>query len=150
SGSGANQVYGLSVNADVERWSAFAFANGAKMIDNGKCSINSPDGVAALDWWYGMIKNKVAAQPSDVGAGWNGEAFAKKRVAAAVEGGWMIPFLQDPKAAFGVNFDAAPLPVGKNGGKADLLFFNAWGASAKSQYPKAAAALTLFLASKEN
>ena len=36
------------------------------------------------------------------------------------------------------------------GSKADLLFFNAWGASAKTKYPKAAAALTLFLASREN
>jgi len=149
SGSGATQVFGLSTNADVERWGAFALANGAKIIDNGKCAINSQAGVDTLAWWYGLYKDKVSTQPSDVGAGWNGEAFAKKRVASAVEGGWMIPYLQDPKAAFGVNFDGAPLPKGKTG-TADLLFFNAWAASAKSKYPKAAAALVAFLASKEN
>jgi ABC-type glycerol-3-phosphate transport system substrate-binding protein len=55
-----------------------------------------------------------------------------------------------PKAAFGVNYDAVSLPVGANGGKADLLFFNAWGANAKSKFPKAAAALAVFLASPEN
>jgi multiple sugar transport system substrate-binding protein len=150
SGSGQTQVYGVSATADFERWGAFALANGAKVIDNNKCALNSDTGVAALDWWYGLYSSKVATVPADVGAGWAGEAFAKKRVASAVEGGWMIPFLDDPKAAFGVKYDAVSLPVGKSGGKADLLFFNAWGASAKSKFPKAAAALALFLASREN
>src|SRR5207237_1381840 len=59
------------------------------------------------------------------------------------------PFLNDPKASFGVKYDAAPLPKGKSG-QADLLFYNAWAASAKSKFPKAAAALTAFLASREN
>jgi len=150
SGSGQTQVFGVSATPDFERWGAFALANGAKVIDNNKCVLNSDAGVAALDWWYGMYKDGVATIPADVGAGWAGEAFAKKRVASAVEGGWMIPFLDDPKAAFGVKYDGVALPMGKDGGKADLLFFNAWGASAKSKFPKAAAALALFLASKEN
>jgi multiple sugar transport system substrate-binding protein len=150
SGSGQTQVFGFSAAADFERWGAFALANGAKIIDNNKCAINSDVGVSTLDWWYGMYKDGIATIPADVGAGWSGEAFAKKRVASVAEGGWMIPFLDDPKAAFGVKYDAVPLPVGKSGGKADLLFFNAWGASAKSKFPKAAAALALFLASREN
>jgi multiple sugar transport system substrate-binding protein len=149
-GSGQTQVYGFETDANVERWGAFALANGAKIIDNNKCAINSQIGVDTLTWWYQMYKDKIATQAADVGAGWAGEALAKKRVASASEGGWMIPFLNDPKAAFGVKYDAVPLPVGKNGGKADLLFFNAWSASAKSKYPKAAAALALFLASREN
>jgi multiple sugar transport system substrate-binding protein len=150
SGSGQTQVFGFSADPDFERWGAFALANGAKIIDNNKCALNSDIGVATLDWWYGMYKDKIATIPADVGAGWSGEALAKKRIASTAQGGWLIPFLNDPKAAFGVKYDAAPLPVGKTGGKADLLFFNAWGASAKSKFPKAAAALTLFLASREN
>ena len=150
SGSGQSQVFGFSATPDFERWAAFALANGAKVIDNNKCAINSEAGVAALDMWYGMYKDGIATIPADVGAGWSGEAFAKKRVSSVAEGGWMIPFLDDPKANFGVNYDAVSLPVGKGGGKADLLFFNAWGAAAKSKFPKAAAALVLFLASREN
>jgi multiple sugar transport system substrate-binding protein len=149
-GTGQTAIYGFETDANVERWGAFALANGAKIIDNNKCAINSQIGVDTLTWWYQMYKDKIATQSADVGAGWAGEAFAKKRVASASEGGWMIPFLNDPKAAFGVNYDAVSLPVGKNGGKADLLFFNGWSASAKSKYPKAAAALALFLASREN
>lgn len=150
SGTGQAQVFGFSADPDFERWGAFALANGAKIIDNNKCAMNSEAGVSTLEWWYGLYKDGAATIPADVGAGWSGEAFAKKRVASAPQGGWMIPFLDDPKAAFGVKYDAVPLPVGKDGGKADLLFFNAWGASAKSKYPKAAAALALFLGSREN
>jgi multiple sugar transport system substrate-binding protein len=150
SGTGQAQVFGFSADPDFERWAAFALANGGKVIDNNKCTINSDIGVAALDYWYGMYKDKVATIPADVGASWSGEAFAKKRIASTAQGGWLIPFLNDPKAAFGVNYDAVALPVGKTGNKADLLFFNAWAASAKSKFPKAAAALTLFLASREN
>jgi multiple sugar transport system substrate-binding protein len=151
SGSGQAKIFGFSAAADFERWGAFALANGAKVIgDDGKCAINSDVAVSTLDWWYGLYSSGDATIPADVGAGWNGEAFAKKRVASVAEGGWMIPFLDDPKAAFGVKYDAVALPVGKTGNKADLLFFNAWGASAKSKFPKAAAALALFLASREN
>lgn len=150
SGSGQAQVFGFSADPDFERWGAFALANGGKIVDNNKCVINSDVGVATLTWWYGMYKDGIATIPADVGANWSGEALAKKRISSTAQGGWLIPFLDDPKAAFGVKYDAVPLPVGKDGGKADLLFFNAWGASAKSKYPKAASALALFLASREN
>jgi multiple sugar transport system substrate-binding protein len=150
SGSGATKVFGFSAAADFERWGAFALANGAKVIDNNKCAINSDAAVSTLDSWYKLYSSGDATIPADVGASWSGEAFAKKRVASVAEGGWMIPFLDDPKAAFGVKYNAAALPVGKTGNKADLLFFNAWGASAKTKFPKAAAALALFLASREN
>lgn len=150
SGSGQTQVFGFSADPEFERWGAFALANGAKIIENNKCVLNSDAGVSTLEWWYGLKKDGFATVPADVGSGWSGEAFAKKRIASAPQGGWMIPFLDDPKANFGVKYDAVSLPVGKSGGKADLLFFNAWGASAKSKFPKAAAALALFLASREN
>jgi len=150
SGDGQSKVFGFSADPDFERWGAFALANGAKIIDNNKCALNSDVGVSTLEWWYGLYKDGNATVPADVGAGWSGEALAKKRIASAPQGGWLIPFLDDPKANFGVKYDAVPLPLGKSGGKGDLLFFNAWGASAKSKFPKAAAALALFLASREN
>lgn len=144
------KIFGTSADPDAERWMAFAIANGAKIIDNKKCAINSAAGVSTLDWWYGMYKDKIATVPADVGAGWSGEAFAKLRIAATVQGGWLIPFMANPKGGFqNVKYDVAPLPVGSSG-KADLLFFNAWGASAKTKFPKAAAALALFMASREN
>jgi multiple sugar transport system substrate-binding protein len=121
-----SKIFGTSVDPDPERWMAFALANGAKIIDNNKCAINSDIGVSTLDWWYGMYKDKTATIPADVGAGWSGEAFAKQRIASTVQGGWLIPFMADPKGGFSnVKYNVAPLPLGKTGQPADLLFFNA-------------------------
>jgi multiple sugar transport system substrate-binding protein len=147
-----SKVYGLDTEADYARWVPIALANGATILsaDGKKCTINSTEGAAALDYWYGMYKDKVATTKADVGTGWAGETFAKKRSASAIEGGWLIPFLDDPKAGFGVKYDVAPLPTGKNGGKGNFLFTNAWAASARSQFPKAAAALILFITGPEN
>jgi multiple sugar transport system substrate-binding protein len=149
----ATKVYGADTEADYARWLPFALANGAKLLgDDKKCAINSAEGVQSLDYWVGLHKQGYSAQAkADLGADWAGAAFGQQRVASAIEGGWIVPFLSDPKGGFSnVKYDAAPLPVGKNGGKGNFLFTNAWGASARSKFPKAAAALVLFLTGKEN
>jgi multiple sugar transport system substrate-binding protein len=152
SGSGETQVFGLATDlVFFPYWGNFALANGAKVIgDNGNCAINSPAGVATLDWLYGLYKDKFLTVSSDVGATWEGEAFAKKGAASIVVGGWVNPFLNDPSAAFGIHYDAVPLPVGKTRAPATMVGFAGWGAAAQSKYPKAAAALLLFLTSREN
>ncbi len=150
-GSGATQVSGFGTDLQFfPYWGNFALANGAKVIDNNKCAINSPAGVATLDWLTGLYKDKFVTLSTDVGATWEGETFAKKRAASIIVGGWVNPFLTDPKAHWDVKYDAVPLPVGKTGSQVTTLGFNAWGAAAKSKYPKAAAALALFLSSREN
>lgn len=147
----ATKVYGTDTEADYARFVPFALANGAKIMNNGKCAINSPAAVDSLNYWYGLWKAGNASQKSDVGAGWAGEAFAKQRSASAIEGGWLVPFMSDPKGGFqNVKYDVAPLPVGKDGGKGNYLFTNAWGASASSKFPKATTALIMFLTGREN
>ncbi len=147
----ATKVYGTDTEADYARFIPFALANGAKIMDNGKCAINSPAAVDSLNYWYGLWKAGNASQKSDVGAGWAGEAFAKQRAASAIEGGWLVPFMSDPKGGFqNIKYDVAPLPVGKDGGKGNYLFTNAWGGSAGSKFPKATAALIMFLTGREN
>jgi multiple sugar transport system substrate-binding protein len=150
-GSGPARVFGFASDlVFFPYWGNFALANGARVIDNGRCAINRPAGVSTLDWFYGLYKDQFLTISADVGAAWEGEAFAKKRAASIVVGGWVNPFLTDPKAAFGVAYDAVPLPVGKTGAPVTMLGFAGWGAAAQSKFPKAAAALTLFLTSREN
>lgn len=120
------------------------------MLENGKCAINSPAAVATLDWFYGLYRDQYLTISSDVGATWEGEAFARKRAASIVVGGWVHPYLTDPKADFDINYDAVPLPFGKTGARTTVMAFAGWGASAKSRFPKAAAALVLFLTGREN
>jgi multiple sugar transport system substrate-binding protein len=150
-GSGQTQIFGLASDLVFSLyWGNFALANGATVIDNGKCAINSPEGVSTLDWFYGLYKDKFLTISSDVSVAWEGEAFAKKRSASIVVGGWVNPFLNDPSSAFDIHYDAVPLPLGKTGARATMLLFAGWGASAQSKFPKAAAALVLFLTGREN
>jgi multiple sugar transport system substrate-binding protein len=150
-GSGQARVFGFASDlVFFLYWGNFALANGARVIDNGKCAINSPAGVSTLDWFYGLYKDKFITISSDVGTTWEGEAFAKKRAASIVVGDWANPFLNDPKAAFGIHYDAVPLPLGKTGARTTTLAFAGWGAAAQSKFPRAAAALVLFLTGREN
>src|SRR5262249_48924313 len=85
------------------------------------------------------------------GASWCGEAFGKGRVAMTVEGGWMLPFLASPSNGFqNIKYTAVPLPVPQGGKEATLVFTNGWAASARTKYPKPAAALALYLTSAAN
>jgi multiple sugar transport system substrate-binding protein len=150
-GSGPMRVFGFASDlVFFPYWGNFALANGARVIDNGQCAINSPAGVATLDWLYGLYQDQFLTLSSDIGAAWEGEVFARKRAASIVVGGWINPFLTDPQAAFGIAYEAVPLPVGKTGARATLLGFAGWGAAAQSEFPRAAAALVLFLTSREN
>ncbi|MEO8288258.1 MAG: sugar ABC transporter substrate-binding protein [Chloroflexota bacterium] len=150
-GDGQTQVFGLATDlVFFPYWGNFAVANGAVVLDNGKCAINSAAGVSTLDWLYGLYKDKSLTLSSEVGANWEGEAFARKRAASIVVGGWVNPLLNDPNSSFGIHYDAVPLPLGKTGAPATMVGFAGWGAAAQSKYPKAAAALVLFLTSREN
>ena len=63
----------------------------------------------------------------------------------------MLPFLADSANGFtDVKFTAAPLPIPAGGKQATLVFTNGWAASARTKFPKAAAALVLFLTSAAN
>lgn len=146
------KVFGTMHPTDPARWWAFAVANGAKMVndDGTTTGVNSPEAVASLEFYYGMYKDGFASRQQDVSAGWPGEAFGKERAAAVIEGGWLIPYLADPNNGFDVTYKAAPLPTAPSGKQGDLLFTNAYSASANSKYPMAAAALVTFLSGPQN
>ncbi len=63
----------------------------------------------------------------------------------------MVSYLADSANGFtGIKYQAAPLPKAPSGKPGDLLFTNAYSARADTKYPKAAAALVLFLAGPVN
>jgi multiple sugar transport system substrate-binding protein len=151
SGEGPAKVYGMCSNADSQRGTAFILQTGNPIIENGKAVFNQDNAVKAVDWWYAFKKDGTGELFKELGAGWCGEAFAKGRVGMVVEGGWMLPFMADPSnGAQNLKFTALPLPIPSGGKEATLVFTNGWAASARSKYPKAAAALVLFLTSAAN
>ncbi|MBC8448104.1 MAG: ABC transporter substrate-binding protein [Chloroflexi bacterium] len=142
-------TYGMCVPPDVGRWPALVYAWGGEMTnaDFTEALFNSPEAVASLEYWYGLYEDDIGAWPSDIGAGWCGEAIGKELTAMALEGGWMVNYMNTDFAD--VEYKIVEIPKGPAGG-GDLLFTNSFGAKADTKYPNAAALLVFYLTGEEN
>lgn len=142
-------IHGMCVPPDVGRWPAAVLQAGGQIVnaDFSEALFNSAEAVTALEFWYGMYADGYGAWPTDIGVGWCGEAIGRELTAMAWEGGWMINYmnLDFPDVEYAI----VPLPEGP-AGDGNLLFTNAWGARANTEYPVAAAALTMFLSGPAN
>jgi len=139
-------VKGLVLSADLARFDAFINQNDGSVYKDGKVTLNLPQNAQALDFYTGLItKDKVADTPQNMGEGWNGDAFATKKAAMAIEGGWMIPFLKEK--APDLNYGIAELPAGKQ--KSTMAFTVAYVMNKNSQHKDEAFKLIEFLTGKE-
>lgn len=148
--TGATEATGMCTPPDVGRWPALVLANGGQIIneDFAESLINSPEAVEATEFWYGMYTDGIGAVPADIGMGWCGEAIGNELVGMVYEGGWLVNYLNTSFPE--VEWSVAPLPSTPDGGEGNLLFQNAWGANAATEYPNAAALLVMFLTSPMN
>ncbi|ASJ14288.1 ABC transporter substrate-binding protein [Thermococcus radiotolerans] len=89
-------------------------------------------------------------QPSDVGAGWLGDAFGQQEVGMVISGNWMIPFLADqfPDFKYGEDWDIAPVPAGKEG-RVTMVYTVILGINAKTEHPQEAWKFVKFLLGPE-
>ncbi|ALM74305.1 ABC transporter substrate-binding protein [Thermococcus barophilus] len=103
-----------------------------------------------LTWYINLYKKgkiereqqgkiPYVVQPSDVGAGWLGDAFGQQQVAMVISGNWMIPFLADqfPDFKYGEDWDIAPVPAGKKG-RVTMAYTVILGINAKTEHPQEA------------
>ena len=107
-------------------------------------SATTPPFRVAANYYVGLLKSGLAAQPSQTGSGWCGEAFGKERAAFAFEGNWMFPTM----ATFpGVKFTTAPLPMLKKHG--NLAFTVSCSMARDSKNKPAAWELLKYLVGKQ-
>ncbi|MFC4184183.1 ABC transporter substrate-binding protein [Saccharococcus thermophilus] len=141
------KVYGFGVAPELARLYYIAESKGGKVVTNDKASFADPKVVEALQPIVDMhLKDKSAAQPSEVGANWGGEMFGQGKAAMVIEGNWAIPFLQEtfPKLEFGT----AEVPT-INGKKATMAYTVAYVMNKDSKNKKAAWELISYLTGKE-
>jgi multiple sugar transport system substrate-binding protein len=140
---------GFCQNADWARFAPWAFANGAAYAtdDFTTATIDTPEVKEAANFVLEMKDSGALVTASDVGAGWCGEAIGKKLVGMTYEGGWMVNFMRQDYGD--VDWAAVPLPSGPQG-KADVIFTNGIGVNAATQYPRAAAALAMYITGADN
>lgn len=141
------KVYGLGVLPQVERLYYMAQSGGGQMITNDKATFAEDRVVRALQPLLDMhLKDKTAAQPSEVGSGSAGEMFGQGRAAMVMEGNWNIPFMEDtfPK----IDYGTAEIPT-VNGKKGTMSFTVGYVMNAESKHKKASWELIKYLTGKE-
>ena len=69
--------------------------------------------LTALDFYYGLYKDKLSTTSADAGAGWPGDAFAKNLASDVMEGNWLLPCLKTNAPTR--PFACAELPAGPAG-----------------------------------
>ncbi len=143
-----NGVYGMTLSADFARMIAFLYQSGATVTneDFTAMTLDSPEALAAAEFYIGLVTDGFAAQPSDLDSGWPGEAFGKGQAAMAIEGNWIAPFLNDQFPD--LNWGLTEMPAGP-GGDATMAFTVCYGVAADAPNPEASIRLANWLTGAE-
>lgn len=138
-------VVGLSLQNEIARFQPFANSNGGSFVVDGKPVVNSTEILGGLEKWFQLLSEGVAETPTELGVGWDGDAFAQEKVAMTIEGSWMIQSLaeQAPDLEYGM----VEVPVIKD--PANMMFTVAYSASKNTKHPEEAVKLIEFLTGKE-
>lgn len=140
-------VVGLVTPPNLERWMPFMYqAGGAIFDDDGGLVLDSPETLAAVEYYVGFAQNGIGGPPSMVDAGWGGEAFGEGRTAMAMEGNWVIKYLLDQFPD--LNWGVAELPAGE-AGKATMAFTVCYGVAVDNEYPEESWQLVNFLTGED-
>lgn len=139
---------GLVMGVEYPRWAVFLFQAGTALTNDEvtEVTIESPQAREALQFIADMYADGIAASPSELDAGWAGEAFGQGKAAMTIEGNWIVPALaQDfPDREYAV----AELPAGP-AGKGTFAFTVCYGVAANAKNPDASWQLVEYLTNAE-
>jgi len=136
---------GLSFGLEYARAGVFMNQAGGQLIDGDTATADSPENVAGLEYIQKLHDAGVLKFPSEISAGWSGEALGAGKAAMVIEGPW----IKGIKGDFpDTNYQAVELPAGP-GGKSTFTFSNCWGIPANSDTKDAAVSLVEYLTSDD-
>ena len=142
-----DDVAGFCMTAELARVGVFIYEAGGGIYneDGTELTITSPESVAGIDFFLEMHEAGVLRLPSEIGAGWCGEAFGTGKAAMAFEGTWLFPPLANDYPD--TPFEVVELPEGAQQG--NFAFTNAYGMGVDSANKEAAWVLLQYLAGPE-
>lgn len=138
---------GLVVAPELARLGVFLHgAGGSVLTDDETSNITSPASIEGLEFIERMFAEGWADVPSNLDAGWSGEAFGQERAAMTIEGNWIIGAMSNefPDVTYG----AAPLPAGSAGNPA-YVFTVCYGVAADSDDVDGAADLVNYITQRD-
>ena len=131
------EVAGLALAPEFARFGAFAYATGWEPFIDGKTNLMDPAFKEAFKWYTGLKEKGLGVMPADIGQGWGGGALSTEKVAAALEGAWILGFLRDE--APNLRYGATLLPKNPGTGQpGNFIYTVAWGINANSKNKDAA------------
>ena len=131
------EVTGLALAPEFARFGAFAYAAGWEPFVEGKTNLMDPAFKEAFNWYVGLKEKGLGVMPADIGQGWGGGALSTEKVAAALEGAWILGFLRDN--APNLKYGATLLPKNPGTGQSgNFIYTVAWGINANSKNKDAA------------
>jgi multiple sugar transport system substrate-binding protein len=135
---------GLAMGVEYPRWAVFLFQAGADLTnsDVSAITLDTPEAREALQFVADQYSAGYFVRPSDVDAGWAGEAFGQGKAAMTIEGNWIVGYLQQtfPDKTWAV----AELPAGP-AGQGTFAFTVCYGVAESAANPDASWALIEYL-----
>jgi len=118
---------GLTIDQDHSGIDEFFYQNGGTVTNAAgtQVELDSPQNIAALTYLKGMLTSGIMKFPSQMGAGFSGQAFGENKAAMDIIGNWENGELSSDYP--NVKFKVYPLPAGPTGTHATLSFTNCWG-----------------------
>jgi multiple sugar transport system substrate-binding protein len=138
---------GLSFGLEYARVGVFMNQAGGELVndDGTEVTADSAENLAGLEYVQKLHDAGVLKFPTELDAGWGGEALGLGKAAMVIEGPWIKGIEGDfPN----VNYAAYELPAGP-GGESTFAFTNCWGIPQGSDTADQAASLVEYLTSDE-
>ncbi|MGN6271808.1 MAG: sugar ABC transporter substrate-binding protein [Protaetiibacter sp.] len=138
---------GLSFGLEYARLGVFMNQAGGTLVDKDgtKATADSPENLAGLEYVQKLHDEGVLKFPSELDAGWGGEALGAGKAAMVIEGPWIKGIANDYPDT---KWAAYELPAGPQG-TSTFTFTNCWGIPANSDTRDAAVSLVEFLTSDD-
>ena len=134
---------GLSFGLEYARAGVFMNQAGGQLVDGDKVTADSDENVAGLEYLQKLHDAGVLKWPSEISAGWSGEALGAGKAAMVIEGPW----IKGIKGDFpDTKYAAFELPAGPKG-PSTFTFTNCWGIPANSDTRDASVSLVEYLTS---
>ena len=132
---------GLSFGLEYARVGVFMNQAGGQLVDGDTVVADSAENVEGLEYIQKLHDAGVMKVPSEIEAGWSGEALGAGKAAMVIEGPWIKGIAGDFPDT---NYAAYELPAGP-GGESTFTFTNCWGIPANSDTAESAESLVEYL-----
>jgi multiple sugar transport system substrate-binding protein len=138
---------GLSFGLEYARLGVFMNQAGGTLVDKDgtKATADSPENLAGLEYVQKLHDEGALKFPSELDAGWGGEALGAGKAAMVIEGPWIKGIASDYPDT---KWAAYELPAGPEG-KSTFTFTNCRGIPANSDTRDAAVSLVEYLTSDD-